>query len=355
MPRAKLPFAQALRRIVGIWALLVVVPTPPALLGDEPSLPPPDQIVARVGVEEISRAELTAGVHRLLELQGRPPETDHSPALEALVLEQLVDQRLVKAEIERSGIAVDDADVEARLILLQAQLASRPPARQAFQQAMDRDPAGMRQQLQREIALEKLLSSQLTPAVRQTVFDKHHRDFDGTTLRVSHIILRPVAGGAADSLPALQQRAEAIRSEISGGKLTFAAAAEKYSAGPSRHRGGDIGFIPRHSSLDEEFSRVAFSLEPGSISPPVLSPAGVHLLTITETQPGTLTMEQLRPQVDKLVARELLRQRVAGARQTTPISYSPGVPHFEADPAADPGEVRRVIVSPGATVIPATE
>jgi len=291
-------------------------------------------------------------VHRLLELQGRPAETASSPTLEALVLEQLIGQRLVKTEIQRSQIVVDDADVEARIILMRAQLATRPDALQAFQLAIDRDPAAVRQQLRLDIALEKMLSAQLTPEIRQQVFAQHHREFDGTNRRVSHIVLRPVAGGGSDSLPALEHQAQALRGRILGGELSFQAAAEKYSAGPSRHRGGDIGFIPRHSALDEEFSRVAFMLETETISSPLTTAAGVHLLTVTAERPGSIPLEQIRPQLDRIVAQELLRQRVVGARQTTPVSYAPGVPHFESTPPAGPGSLRRVVVDPSATAAP---
>ena len=339
--------------MVGAWTLLAAsLPCSDSPRSAEPEPPAVAEIVARVGDEEISRAELNAAVHRLLELQGRPAETARSPTLEALVLEQLIGQRLVRAEIERSQIVVDDADVDARIILMRAQLAARPDALQAFQLAVDRDPAALRKQLRLEIALEKMLSAQLTPEIRQQVFAQHHREFDGTSRRVSHIVLRPVAGGASDSLPALEHQAAALRTKILAGELSFTAAAEKYSAGPSRHRGGDIGFIPRHSALDEEFSRVAFTLETKTISPPFLTAAGMHLLTVTEERPGSIPVEQIRPQLDRIVAQELLRQRVAGARQTTPVSYSPGVPHFESTPPASPGSPRRVVVAPSAPAAP---
>jgi len=338
---------------VGAWTLLAAsLPFSGSPRSAEPEPPAIAEIVARVGNEEISRAELNAAVRRLLEMQGRPAETAQTPTLEALVLEQLIGQRLVKAEIQRSQIVVDDADVEARTILMRAQLATRPDALHAFQLAIDRDPAALREQLRLDIALEKMLSAQLTPEIRQQVFAQHHREFDGTNRRVSHIVLRPVAGGGSDSLPALEQQARALRARILAGELSFTAAAEKYSAGPSRHRGGDIGFIPRHGALDEEFARVAFALEMETISPPFLTAAGIHLLTVTEERPGTIPIEHIRPQLDRIVAQELLRQRVAGARQTTPVSYSPGVPHFDSTPPASPGSPRRVVVDPSAPAAP---
>ena len=68
--------------------------------------------------------------------------------------------------------------------------------------------------------------------------------------------------------------------------MTFADAAEKYSAGPSRAKGGDLGFIPRHGIMVEPFARAAFVLAKGEISPPMATVFGIHLITVTDVKPG---------------------------------------------------------------------
>ena len=80
------------------------------------------------------------------------------------------------------------------------------------------------------------------------------RDLDGTELVVSHILLRPAAGAGPQEIEDLEKQAESIRAEIASGKIDFAAAAEKYSAGPSGKQGGRLGKIGRHGPMDESFS-----------------------------------------------------------------------------------------------------
>ena len=118
-----------------------------------------------------------------------------------------------------------------------------------------------------------------------TYFAAHRRDFDGTQLVVSHILFRPSAAGEKPTEEPLKQ-AEKIRGEIIAGKLTFADAARKYSAGPSRKDGGRLGTIGRHGPMDESFSRAAFALEVGQVSPPVKTSFGVHLIRCDQTKPG---------------------------------------------------------------------
>ena len=165
-------------------------------------------------------------------------------------------------------------------------------------------------------------------------------------LRVSHVLLRPDVGGGDEQLAACLERAERIRREILAGDLSFAAAARKYSAAPSRHRGGDIGSLPRNSSANEEFAKQVFALATGEVSRPVTTPFGVHLLTVTAVEPGRERVadleERLRPQfIAKLIRDVIVQQR--GLRR---IDYAAGVPHF--DPATPEGgpQPRRIIVTP---------
>ena len=129
-------------------------------------------------------------------------------------------------------------------------------------------PADLERQVLWRLVWDRYLAKYRTPQRRETWFQNHHRDLDGTELVVSHILLRPAAGAGPKEIEALEKRAESIRAEIISGKIDFAAAAEKYSAGPSSKQGGRLGKIGRHGPMDESFSRAAFELKAGEISPP---------------------------------------------------------------------------------------
>lgn len=84
----------------------------------------------------------------------------------------------------------------------------------------------------------------------------------------------------------------------------FAKIAAEHSVGPSAAKGGDIGiFTP--DRMTEEFSEVAFALEPGQTSEPVKTKFGYHIIKLEgKWPPGDLPQAALEDQI-----RERLRQR----------------------------------------------
>ena len=170
-----------------------------------------------------------------------------------------------------------------------------------------------------------------TPECRETWFQNHLRDPDGTELFVSDILLRSAAGARLKEIEALEKQAESIRDEITSGKLDFAAAAKKYSAGPSSKQGGRLGKIGRHGPMDESFSRAAFELKAGEISAPVRSPFGVHLEepTCHQVPPGTKKLADLKRADRRGLGQGTAGKNLPTERQQTSVKYTSAWPHFK--------------------------
>ncbi|MGB5324842.1 MAG: SurA N-terminal domain-containing protein [Pseudomonadales bacterium] len=78
------------------------------------------------------------------------------------------------------------------------------------------------------------------------------------------------------------QRARELAARISGGER-FADLAQQYSADTvTAEDGGELGFSERDGTFPETFETAAFALEQGAVSEPVLTDAGVHLVTVTD-------------------------------------------------------------------------
>lgn len=314
--------------------------------GDEvPALAAGSSIAVTVGDTPIFRSEVDAAVKRVA--QGRQIDAEGRNRLTAETVEQLVDERLLRREVEARQIIVDEDEVTATITRMRGQLAERRIAIETFLTESGRDEASLRNQIRLEIALNKLLLPQLTSSALEAAFMKHRRELDGTLVRASHIVLRPDPGRGAEALADLERRAARLRTDILQGTISFADAALKHSAGPSRRQGGDVGFFPRYGAMDEEFARQAFALAKGEISKPFATPFGVHLVRVTDLKPGETRPETLRPQLEKLVVQDAIREIVARGRQEIPITYAPGVAHFAAtDPDSPPGR-RTVVIEPG--------
>lgn len=316
----------------------------------------PTDVVATVGDSPIFRSELDEIVRRgqansvvsgtSADVAATAAGADRQQRLEAVAMEQLVDARLLRMEMERAQVTVGRLDIEQRIAQLKKQMAARGIEWDRFLALSGRDADSITEQIELEIGLDRLIRPKLTPAVVTAGFEKYRRTLDGTRLRVSHVILRPDVARGEEGVTATMARAAAIRREIVQGAVSFADAARRYSAGPSRARGGDLGVIGREGPMVEPFTKEAFALAKGDVSKPFVTQFGIHIVQVTDVEPGRLGFEALRPKLEVLLAENLLRDLLTRLRSTTPVAYAPGVAHFE--PAGpDPNAPRRVVVEPG--------
>ena len=85
-----------------------------------------------------------------------------------------------------------------------------------------------------------------------------------------------------------RERLQAIRAEIAAGKLDFAAAAKKFSECPTAKDGGDLGYIRRRGTPeDEPLARAAFALKPCELSEVIETDYGFHVVRVTDRKAGT--------------------------------------------------------------------
>ena len=323
----------SLRLLVGITLVSVVAQ---AADGD---------FVASCGEATIQRGQIEAVIGRLG--LAPLPAGEQRQRAEASILEQLIDQQILLGELERMGIQVGNAEIEAAVSRLQEQVGGRGMDLQTFLDKSGSTVEEVRNQVTLEIALEKFVHSQITPEAIATVFEKNRRLLDGTRLRVSHIVLRPEAGGEVDLSAGLLEQAAELRRQIIQGNLSFADAARLHSAGASRRRGGDLGWITREGPMVEVFSSRVFELAKGKISPPFVTPYGVHLATVTAIEPGRIGIDAVRPRIEKILGEQLVRALVIAGRQRTPVVFAAGVPHFDPATVGGSAEERQVVVDAG--------
>lgn len=305
----------------------------------------PSVVVARVGDAPVLQSSLDSVIRRL-----GPQQTltaDRRRHVEATVLEQLLDELLIRAELEHRQVAVTDAEIDTALGQFKAQF-NGDASYQAFLAATGRDEAGLRDQLRLNIGMERYARPLMTPVKLDAVFQQKRREVDGTRLRVSHILLRPDVldvSGAGDGIDRLVNKAEAIRRDILQDRTSFEDAARRHSAAPSRHRGGDMGWIGRDGPMVEDFSQPVYRLAKGDVSRPIVTPFGVHLVKVTDVEPGRIGLDAVRPRIEKVLFADLVRGLVQEARARLPVAYSPGIAHF--DPATPPEAAgpRRIVIA----------
>ena len=94
----------------------------------------------------------------------------------------------------------------------------------------------------------------------------------------------------------------------------------------------------------EDFTKQAFALAKGDVSKPFFTPFGIHIVKVLDVEPGRIGRDAMRAQLEKIVAKDLVRELVKRGRDRAKVDYADGVPHFDPDTPADGSQPRRIIV-----------
>lgn len=302
----------------------------------------PADVVARFGKEEILRAEVETQAQRM-GLAGAGNDTQRQ-RVRATALEHVVDERAVRAELIRLKLGVEIAAVDAAVDRLEQQIKAQGKDFKTFLAESGRTLESFREQVALELTVQAFVRPRLTRDALARVFEENRREFDGTKLRVSHVLFRPDGGGGEEVVARIMKQADAIRQDVVQGRLTFAEAAARWSVAPSRRSGGDVGWIVRDSPMVEPFSSVAFKLPKGGVSEPFITPFGIHIVTVTAVEPGRLGALAVQGRLERMLAAELVRGLVVEGRRRVGVTFLPGTPHLDPSTLGESNERRPVVI-----------
>ena len=258
---------------------------------------------------------------------------------QAEALQQVIFRRLVVQLFELEGGYFTDEQVQERLDALAEQVKAENQTVEQYAARLGFPVETLRNDAKWDVGWNHYIERNLTEQL-ENYFEANRKDFDGTQVRASHILLRPER--ANETSEQVRQRAARLREAIESGKISFEDAAKRFSIGPSGATGGDLGFFPRYGVMFEGFAKAAFALDKGQISEPVLTPFGVHLIRVSEINPGTKqwteALDQLRVPTAAGMFERLAEQQVEAAQ----IEFSGLIPYL--DPKTD----ELVVPSPAA-------
>ncbi|MBI3838786.1 MAG: peptidylprolyl isomerase [Planctomycetia bacterium] len=298
-----------------------------SLLAEEPTAQPDERpIAAIVNGDPIYVAEIEQLLAKVRSARQASP--DRMPMLQAETLRQVVNQRVVEEAFKRDEVFLKESEIDKKVDKVRAQARAKGLTLDQFTAKQGVTINTLRHEMAWQIAWPKYVERNVIDAL-EGYFKEHHKDFDGTLVRASHILLRAERPGEGSSQ--LIERAEKLRAEIEAGKLTFEQAAEKYSVGPSRRQGGDLGFFPRFGVMVEEFSKAAFALAKGEISQPVHTAFGVHLIRATDIKPGTRQWTEAVDQMKSPASLDLFEELAKQERVNAKIEFTGKLPYFNPE------------------------
>lgn len=221
-----------------------------------PALAASDRIVAVVNGEVITLKQLDNRVEVMM--KNRQAAAMGKEAMRKRVLDALVEQELINQAAKAKGVFVTESDVSQALESIKKENKLSDAQFKASLAQGGTTVEAFREDLRIEILRNRVLGSQVMSKI--VVTDSEVTAF----LRGEGPDLEAMGGGTGDTrplrmiiIPKAQGRSEALRiiNEIKSGKLSFSAAAKKYSKGPGRDKGGDPGDGGTVGSLPPEMQQ----------------------------------------------------------------------------------------------------
>jgi parvulin-like peptidyl-prolyl isomerase len=229
-------------------------------------------------------------------------------------------QRLIEREklnAAASGQSINSASVVREMDLLHAQFRDEKSWDSALSNAGIAHRA-----LEREVAsdlrdrawIETEIAPELPPNEREArrFFEEHRADFqEPLRLRASHLFLAAPEGCLPEVIEAKRALIAELAKRLASGESFSALVAEFSEDDATKKRDGDLGYFAEKRMLPAVFA-AARQLQPGTMSAPVHSQLGFHLLRLTESLSArALTFEEARPEIDALLANRKRTQAVA--------------------------------------------
>jgi peptidyl-prolyl cis-trans isomerase SurA len=316
--------------------------TPPAVPDTTPAAGPArrdtsfvvDRVVAVVGSRPVLASQID---EKIFERQTQgvqlPKDEAGLRAAREEVLQEIIDEELLVQQAQRdTTIKVTEEEiaegVTTQMRQIRRNFASEAEYRAELQKVGFQTPDEYRRWLsdqQRRAALQNRLIDKLraeqkiksvTPTDKETraYFEEHKASFGKppATISFRQIVVTPKA--SAESKERARLLADSIVAELRKG-ADFAVAARRFSADAgSRELGGELNWF-RRGAMVPEFERVAFALKPGTISPPVESPFGYHIIQVQRVQPAEVQARHI------LVVPEVDSARIDSARALADSLY----------------------------------
>ncbi|WP_269051684.1 peptidylprolyl isomerase [Sporosarcina sp. G11-34] len=186
-------------------------------------------------------------------------------------LDAIIEEKVIALEVKKEKVKVSDKEVDAEY----ATQAEQYGGEEAFTAVLEQNGITEKQfkeNIVQFLSIQKLIEPRLkvTDEEIETVFNENKEDLaEPEQVEASHILVED------------EETAKEVAKRLKDGE-DFATLAKELSTDTgSAEEGGELGFFPRDKMV-VEFSDVAFAMEPGTISDPVKTDHGYHIIKVTD-------------------------------------------------------------------------
>ena len=244
------------------------------------------------------------------------------------VINQIIVKELLEQEVKAKGIKVSNKEVDKAIAKIMDQMGGKDKLSEILKQN-GVSVSKFREDIKMQVKMQKLArlsgKTKVSDAEVKDFYNKNIQMFKhGEQVKASHILLmanpyqieqelvestkkelkpeekKALVQEQMDKQKALAQK---LSKELQADNSKFAQYAQKYSDDKgSASNGGDLGFFDKEQMVPE-FSKVAFSAKPNTVSEPVHSQFGYHIIMVTDRRAaGTEPLEKIQSKLKERLA-----------------------------------------------------
>jgi len=209
----------------------------------------------------------------------------------------LIDNKIIEMEADKDKITVSEKEIEEEYSTYVDSYGGGEALSAALEQSgISEDD--LKLEIENYFKLEKLLEPriEITQEELQTYFDENKASFDELEqVEASHILVEDEATAT-----------EVAEKLASGGD--FAELAAEYSTDTANaENGGELGYFAK-GDMVEEFENTAFSMKVGTISDPVKTEHGYHIIKVTDKkEEKEAVFENHKEEINELLFNEKIQ------------------------------------------------
>jgi parvulin-like peptidyl-prolyl isomerase len=270
---------------------------------------------------------------------------------EQKVINDLIVRELLNQEVKNRGIKVSNKEVDSELKKVMEQVGGKEKLAEILKQNGVK-ASDLRKDLTNQVKMQKLALSAGSISVSdkdcENYYKKNIDKFKNPEqVRASHILIEANPYQIQEEIKSKskaqisekdlkvqieakmaekKELAEKLAKELQADKTKFAQYAKKYSADiGSAKQGGDLGFFSKDQMVPE-FSKVAFTNKPDTVSDVVQTQYGYHIILVQDRRAaGTAPYEKVKEQIRNYLTMEkqiaALDKILVSAKKKSIIEY----------------------------------
>ena len=268
------------------------------------------------------------------------------------IINELMVQNILDAEIEKRKIKVSDKDVEAALKDIIDKIGSKERFNEVLKQS-GVSASQFKKDLNEELKVKKLIDSLAIVNITEDMTKKYYNNNIDKfkypdKVRASHILIsadpdriREMITSKEDSkdltpeaieeqvkkeMNEKKAKAETILAEVKRDPSKFAAIAKANSEDPgSSETGGDLGYFTEEQMV-KPFAKAAFSMKPSTVSNVVQTQYGYHIILVKDriaagTEPYEKVKEEIKAFLENQEKLNVLQNFLNNAKKEAKIEY----------------------------------